>query len=397
MHKKIFAFLLISALCTVSFVSCKRNPPDSSSKIPLSSDVSSQITSSDASSSGNQIGVEAENSFFVKRNSFMSVDKNGDFFYCAASGGIYKQLADSNNVSKIYSSSGYTFFSVDCFEQDKICVGFTSSKFKSNYIIFNLKDKTVTNAVSGEEFEQLDIYSLVHHEGALYFLAKPDRYNRFTLYRQDAQVTRALADGVNEFFIWGKELVYNIGNEIYFLNLEDQTSQPEMGCKAEYSYISGFTIAGDNLFYSTDSNTYFTKFVSGNYSVLPSHINVWTQTKNETHAFFCGALGGIYAFELETGTLSKISQYTASDIKCIGDYLYLYPANAKDYPEVEKSFIVSGGIYRFEISDLINQVQADSSIPSVSSLAQSETESSLTSSELSQIEAPPPAPERFGR
>ncbi|MBQ8868427.1 MAG: hypothetical protein IJ027_01745 [Oscillospiraceae bacterium] len=394
LKKSVVILAVLSLICSL-FASCKREPTPVSSLPATSNNVSSQITSSEPSTSGSLIDIEPEKEYALVRNSFLSQNQNGDLFYCGASGGIYKQLADSNGLSKIYSGNGYEFFSVDCIEEDRICVGFKSDKFESNYIIFNLKDKTVEPAVAGEEFKSTSIYSLLHYEGATYFLADPDRYNRYTLYKQTAEETKELAKGVNEFFIWGENIFYNIGNEIYSLYLKSEPAKNEYICSAEYSYLSGFTITGNMLLYSTENDTYFTNFVSGGYSKLPMRLNVWAGAKSGKWAFFCGTNGGIYALSLETGILTKVSDYTADGLECIGGYLYLSPAKETDYPKVDKSFIISDGIYRFAVADLLSQIEPekDENADVSSSLSQSE----LTSSSPAVEEVEPLKPEKFGR
>lgn len=395
MLKKLVVLPLALMLVLSLFASCKKDPHGASSLVlSQTSSITLQDTSSQTAS-GSLIDIKPEKEYLLRRNSFLSVDENGDLFYCGATGGIYKQLADNKGISKIYSGNGYEFFSVDCIETDKICVGFKSDKLESNYIIFNLKDKTVENAVSSDEFKGSNIYSLLHYEGAAYFLSNPDRYNRYTLYKQSTEETKALVKGVNEFFIWGENLFYNIGNQMYSLNLKTDPATSEFICEAEYSYLSGFTIVGNMLLYSTETDTYFTNFITGGYSKLPHRLNVWAGTKSDEYAFFCGTNGGIYALSLETGLVTRVSEYTASDIKCIDGYLYLSPAKEADYPEVDKSLVIRDGIYRFSISDLLSQIEPkqDENTDVSSSLSQSE----LTSSSPAVEEVEPLKPEKFGR
>lgn len=396
MIKRIIVFGAALALVICSFTSCKKEPPATSSKIPASSNLtSSQITSSETESNISEPEVTEED-MSVIRNSFLSVDENGDLFYCAASGGIYKQLADGRGISKIYSSNGYDFFSVDAFDNTKICVGYKSSQLNSSYIIFDLKDKTVVNAVSDADFKSQNIYSLMHYKDAVYFLSTPDRYNRYTLYMQKEEEIRELAKGVNEFFIQNGRIIYNLGNSIFSLNPDE--GEPELICMVETNDLLGFTVVGDRIFYSTQTDTYYTKISSGGYTKIPQQLNVWTSTANDTHTFFCGAEGGIYALSYDSGEISKVSDYTASQIICNGNYLYLSPAESEDYPEVDKSLIIQGGIYRFAISDLLKQnPEGSDSSGTSSSLSSSETGSALTSSSPAQTEVAPPAPEYFGR
>ena len=395
MLKKLVALFSALMLICVFLVSCKGKPQGASSVSPSQDSSLPHKDTSSQTASGSIIDIKPEQEYHLKRNSFLSAAQSGDLFYCGATGGIYKQLADNKGISKIYSGSGYEFFSVDYFEEDKICVGFKSDKLDSNYIIFNLKDKTVQNAVSGDEFKDLNIYSLIHYEGAVYFLANPDRYNRYTLYKQTAEETRVLVSGVNEFFIWGENIFYNKGNEIHSLYLKREPALSELICKPEYGYLSGFTIVGNMLLYSSETDTYFTNFLTGGYSKLPQQLNVWTGTKAGKYAFFCGDGGGIYAFSLETGIVTNVSPYTAGSLESSGGYLYLSPAKEADYPSVDKSFIIKDGIYRFSISELIAQIEPekDESADVSSSLSQSE----ITSSSPAVEEVEPIKPEKFGR
>ncbi len=395
MLKKLTALVLALTLICTLFVSCKNDPQGASSVSPSQdSSVPLKNTSSQVAS-GSIIDIKPEQVYQLKRNSFLSVDESGNLFYCGASGGIYKQLADSNGLSKVYSGNGYEFFSVDCFEEDKICVGFKSNKFESNYIIFNLKDKTVANAVLNDDFANSNVYSLLHHEDAVYFLANPDRYNRFTLYKQTAEETKALVSGLNEFFVWGENIFYNIGNEIYSLYLKSEPAKSEFICRTEYSYLSGFTIVGNMLLYSTEDSTYFTNFVSGGYSKLPERLNVWTGVESDTHAFFCGTKGGIYALSLETGIVTRVSEYTASNLECVDGYLYLSPAKETDYPDIDKSLIIKDGIYRFSVSDLLSQIEPEKN--EAADVSSSLSQSEITSSGPAIEEVPPLEPEKFGR
>ncbi len=394
MFKKSVALILALMLTCSLFASCKKEPQGASS---LSSKQESSSLSSDTSSQnsgGSVIEILPEQEYHLHKNSFMSVNEAGDLFYCAASGGIYKQLAGNNGISKIYSGSGYEFFSVDCLDDDRICVGFKSQKLESSYIVFNLKDKTVENAVSGSEFEDKNIYQLLHHNDAVFFLADPDRYGRLTLYTQTEEETIPLVTGVNEFFIWGENIFYNIGNKIYALDLKTDPATSELISQAEYGYLLGFNIVGNTLFYTTELSTYITNFISGEYSKYPSKLNVWTGTGQDSYAFFCGEEGGLYAVCLDDGIISKVSDYTAGSLKCTGGYLYLSPAKTEDYPNVEKDYIIRDGIYRFSVADLISQIESDNQETEDSS---SHTESDGTSSSPAVEEKEPIKPEKFGR
>ena len=398
MFKKLVALILALMLSCSLFSSCKKQPQGASS---ISSNKENSVPVKDTSSqatSGSLIDIKPEQEYVLKRNSFLSVNENGDIFYCGASGGIYKQLADNKGISKIYSGNGYQFFSVDCFEQDKICVGFKSEKLQSSYIIFNLKDKTVENAVLGDEFKDKNIYQLLHHNGVVFFLANPDRYGRCTLYTQTDGVTKTLVSGVNEFFVWGENIFYNIGNAIYALDLKTEPATSELIEEAEYSYLSGFTIVGNTLLYSTELSTYFINLISGGYAKLPNKLNVWTGTRHDAYAFFCGEEGGIYAVNLENGIVSKVSDYTAGGLECIGEHLYLSPANIEDYPDVQKDYIVSDGIYRFLASDLLSQIESEKQESNSSDVtSSSHTPSESISSSPAVEEKEPIKPEKFGR
>ncbi len=398
MLKKTAALILALMLACILFASCKKDAGGASS---LSSNKESSLPEKDTSSqtgSGSVIEIHPEKQYQLHRNGFLSVNESGDLFYCGASGGIYKQLADNKGISKIYSGSGYEFFSVDCLDLDRICVGFKSDKLESSYIIFNLKDKTVENAVSGAEFKDKSVYQLLHYDGATFFLANPDRYQRYTLYTQKDGVTKPLVNGVNEIFVWGENIFYNVGNAMYALDLKTEPATSELIDEAEYSYLSGFTIVGNTLFYSTELGTYFTNLISGGYAKFPQKLNVWTGTRHESYAFFCGDEGGIYAVNLDDGIISKVSDYTASSLECIGGYLYLSPASAEDYPDVQKDYIIRDGIYRFSAADLLSQIESEkqegeSSDITSSSLSQSESVSSSPAIE----EKEPVKPEKFGR
>ena len=112
LKKSVVVLAVLSLICSL-LASCKREPTPSSSLPTTDNNVSSQITSSEPSTSGSLIDIEPEKEYTLVRNSFLSQSKNGDLFYCGATGGIYKQLADNKGISKIYSGVGYEFFSVD--------------------------------------------------------------------------------------------------------------------------------------------------------------------------------------------------------------------------------------------------------------------------------------------
>ena len=389
MIKKTLVCALAALMLTGILASCKqKTPSNSSSSLTSSNAVSSQMTSSEDKEE------EPKPDITATKNSFMAVDQNGDFFYCGSQGGIYKLLSDERGISRIFSSVGYNFFSVSVLDEERICVGYKSNSLDSCYVVFNLKDKTVVSAVSGDEFKNKNIYSLVHKNGAVYFMSNPDRYGRYTLYMQTADVTQTVATGVNEFFFIGNRIVYNIGNIIYWKDTADLEATNEPLWIYNGSYLTGFSSAGELLLCSTDSSSVFVRFLSGGYSHLDVKLNAWSSTANETHAFVCGNDGGIYSIEFESGLIKKVSDYTASQLFYHNGYLYLSPANAEDYPEIDKNLIISDGIYRFSVSDLVSTEKTEDESTS-SSLSESETDSSSIA--LPETENTLVAPEKFGR
>ncbi len=386
MIKKSIVFTMILSLLICLSVSCKQKE-----KPLISSDpVSSAITSSEQTEVDSQLGWgDPDDPVKMLRPSFLSVGQNGDIFYCDNEGSIYKQLPESNGLSKIYSSGKYDFVSVEVLSDSLICAGYVNSTKASGYIIFDLKEKTVSSAVWGDEFKGKNIYSLIHFNDSVYFLSNPDRYGRYTLYRQTKDKTQQLAVGVNEFFILRSRLFYNVGG--YISSVNPDGSDPQMICEVVTNDLLGFTIAKNSLFYMSSENTYHTMTFSSGYNKYSERIKVYTSTTSGEHAFFCGVDGGIYAYSFLTDELTKVSDYTADEIACIGDYLYLKPADPADYPELEKEYIIQNDIYRFKVSDLVGEVLSNSSDTS-SSLAASEA----TSSSMAETEIPIPVPERFG-
>lgn len=386
MIKKSIVFTVILGLLISLSVSCKQKE-----KPLLSSDlVSSAVTSSEQIEADSQLGWgDPLDPVKMLRPSFLSVGQNGDIFYCDNEGSIYRQLAENNGLSKIYSSSKYDFVSVEVLSDTLICAGYVNSGDDSGYIIFNLKEKTVTSAVWGDDFKGKNIYSLVHFNDSVYFLSNPDRYGRYTLYRQTKDKTQQLAVGVNEFFILRSRLFYNVGGYIFSINPDG--SDLQIICDVVTNDFLGFTITENSLFYMSNENTYRTQTYSSGYHKYAERIKVYTSAASQKHAFFCGVDGGIYAFSFITDALTKVSDYTADEIVCIGDYLYLKPADPLDYPELEKDFIIQNDIHRFKISDLVGEALNEGADTS-SSIAASEVTSSL----MAEIEAPIPVPERFG-
>ena len=393
MKTKAIVLTMILALLIPFTVSC------SGTKHP---GVSSEFTSSALTSSEKELGPDEQSGWGepddpvgMTRPSFLSVGENGDIFYCDNEGSIYRKLSESNGISKVYASSGYDFVSVEYLSESLICAGYKNSRQQSGYIIFDLKEKTVNNAVWGEEFKEKNIYSLIHFHDSAYFLANPDRYGKYTLYRQTKDKTTELAKGVNEFFILRSRLFYNVGHYIFSINPDG--SDIQMLSEAVTHDLLGFTIANNLLFYMSHENTFRVQMFSSGYRKYSERLNVYTCTSNNDYAFFCGAEGGIYAFSFITEQLIRVSDYTASEIICIGDYLYLSPAKPADYPALDEKFIIQNDIYRFQLSELIETFEQGnigsdlSSFPSVS-----ETSSQSTSS-MSEAENPSPVPELFGR
>jgi len=387
MIKKSIVLVTVLALCLVFAVSCKdNNKGNTSSSITTSSESSSDTSSIiiDTSAWGSD-----DNSTLL-RPSFLSADKNGDIFYCAASGGIYKQLADGKKLSKIYSNSSYNFTSVSSIDESRICVGYTKEN-KSGYIVFNLDEKTVSNAVADPKFSQQNIYSLTFIGSSKFFLANPDRYGRYTLYKEEKDVAKPVASGVNEFVVSRNRIFYNVGSTIFSLNLNGDDMH--IICNVETNDLLGFTVVGDMLIYMSSTETFCLKTTATQHSVLPEHLNVYTCVTDGKIAYFCGANGGIYSLSLANGFITKLSNYTASSLVLNGQWLYLNPAESEKYPTTEKEFIISDGIYRFLLSELTNENVKEPEISS--SLAQ--TESDITSSSLSGTDAKPLAPELFGK
>ena len=387
---------IIACLLTVclSLTACRNSGESASSQITSSQIASSEIASSEiASSDLEQLGAigSPQDSSDIVRGSFISLAQNGDLFYSAASGGIFRYITENGGLSKIFSGNNYDIFSVNTIDENRICVGFKTDKLDSSYIIFNLKEKTVSNAVSNSDFTGQNIYSLIHYKQNAYFLSTPNRYNRYTLYMQTEQEIKPLASGVDEFFILRDKIFYNVGNAIFTMN-PDGSGQQVVYEIQSYDLL-GFSVIGDHIFYSNSNGTFSSNLISSNIHTISKNLKVWTATRNKTHAFFCGVNGGIYAYDILSEEIFLVSPYTADKIAVIGDYLYLYPANPKDYPEVLEDEVISGGIYRFLISDLILQKPQDTPADVSSSLSQSEA----VSSETAQTEVEPIKPEKFGR
>ena len=145
----------------------------------------------------------------------------------------------------------------------------------------------------------------------------------------------------------------------------------------------------------SSENTYHTQMQSSEYRKYSERIKVYTSTEGADYTFFCGTQGGIYAYSFINDEFLKVSTYTAAEIVCIGDYLYLSPAKPEDYPEIPKEYIVGNSVHRFKISDLIGAVPEQNEEMS-SSLSSDEVSSDLVSSSMSQNEVVVPVPEKFG-
>ena len=380
------ACLLIMSL----LVSCS-NKPQVESSLPSTS---SAITSSENNETHENIDAwgDPNNTLPILRPSFLSVDAQGDIFYCDDEGSIYKQLVETNGLSKLYSSSGYDFVSVQYISENLICAGYKNKANESGYVIFNLKDKTVNNAVGGDEFKGKSIYSLVYYNEAVYFLADPDRYGRYTLYKQTVDNTQILSQGVNEFVIFKSKIFYNVGGYIYSANTD--SGDADMLTEVVTNDLLGFSLANDSLFYMSSESTYRMQVTSTQYDKYSEKIKVYTSASNSDYTFFCGVDGGIYLYSHLTDKLKKVSDYTADQIAISGDYLYLKPADPSDYPDIPKEYVVQNSIHRFNISELVESSLSDNQSQTVSSSLSSDE---MVSSEGSIEEEKPLAPENFGK
>ncbi len=387
MIKKVIVCALALALCLGIFASCKPKEPDISSSKP----VSSETTESEPTQSLVSSNTQTQAKLNVTMPSFIASDKNRDIFYCAASGGIYKQIFESNKLSKIYSNSGYTFTSVEVIDDVKICVGYQKDLYISSYIIFDLKEKTVTNAVNDPLFLNNNIYSLVHIQDSTYFLSNPDRYGRYTLYCETDKKANVVATGVNEFTVSGDFIYYNIGNEIYSHNLNGR--ETALVFRAQTNDLLGFNVVGDYIFYMTSTNTYFARLSTQTSQSFAVNLKAYSAVSDGETVFLNGVDGGIYSFDLATATLKHLSDYTASSLSVNQGYLYLTPANAEEYESVNAEFLIKGGIYRFSIMQLLGKedVQAQASSSSDLSLGSSSQDSPAPPQDL------PLSPEFFGK
>ncbi len=387
MYKKVVALAMVLSLCFCALVSCKPRPNS-----PVTSDsASSAITSSEATSSESidTSGWGSEDDYLIIRPVFLSADSQKNVFYCATSGGVYKQFFDSNKLSKIYSNNKYDSTSVQVLSDSRVCVGF-KNEAQSGFITFDLNQKTVANAVSDPSFANKNIYSLVHFNNTKYFLSNPDRYGRFTLYKEVESRVSPIASGVNEFMISRNRIFYNIGSNIFSVDLNGEDMH--IVTTVETSDLLGFTIAGDMLIYMSSKETFYLRMSTMEHEVISTHLNVYTCATAGDTAFFCGADGGIYSMSLVSGQLKKVSSYTASSIAAYDGWLYLSPADKADYPDVDEKYIISGGVHRFLVEELMTQDEPTSSEPTTSSLSQSDV-----SSGMAVIETEEKAPEFFGK
>ncbi len=390
MIKKLFPLLLIAMLFISVLAGCVKKPAEVSSSVS-SEFASSEIASSEIDHSG---WGSADDTSGMVRPSYISSDSEGNIFYCSAAGDIYKKVANTNGLSKVYASTEYKFISVQATIKDEICAGYKKDTQTSGYIIFNLKDKTVRNAVEGAEFEDKNIYSLTYFKGAVYFLANPDRYNRYTLYMQKNGKTTEVAKGVNEFFILRDRIFYNVGSNIFSASLD--ASDIKFLAEVPTNDLLGFSIIGDQIIYMTSTDTHFKPMNSTTSIRIQSYLKVYTCAENESYAFFCGVDGGTYAFSKISSTFFKISEYTAGQLYADNEWLYLFPANPDEYPDIDKDNLIEGGIYRLSIEELLDyKAKTDTTAETSSSLAN--TESSSVSSQIAVIEIVPPKLELFGR
>ena len=388
MLKKSVTLLMACFVLITTLISCSKKEHNNLSSM------SSIGVASDETSSTQQIPEwnDDDTPANIIRPSFMSVDEIGNIFYCGEDGAVYKQLADKKGLSKVYSSTEYKFMSVQCIEQSKICVGYKGKNNQSGYIIFNLKDKTISNAVNGEEYASTDIHSLIHYNNAVYFLSSPDRYNRYSLYMQkDKQITK-LAHGVNEFFILKDRVFYNIGSSIYSVNISGKENQLIQDLPT--NDLLGFSIVGKDFVYMTAEDTFRLPVFTNNSKLISSQLNVYTQATDESYAFFCGTNGGIYYYSFETEKFYRFSDYSSSNLMVYDDYLYLFPTSKDIYPNVDESYIINGGIHRISISKVFEYInsQKENSTSSVFAVPEGNISSNIT-----EAETEPPKPEKFGR
>lgn len=391
MIKKAVYYAAICIVILSLLASCASKPTPA-----VSSQAVSSITSSDSEDTHKKEEAwgDPNDTTPLIRPSFLSSDANGDVFYCDDEGSIYKQLVASNGLSKLYSSSGYDFFSVQYISENLICAGYKNKAQECGYIIFDLKEKTVTSAFGGEEFKGKSIYSLIYYNESVYFLANPDRYGRYTLYKQDKSSTKIISSGVNEFVIFRNRLFYNVGSLIFSSNTDGSDAQ--MLTEVVTHDFVGFTLTNDSLFYMSTESTYRLQISSSGYIKYDEKVKVYTSSSSSDYTFFCGVDGGIYLYSHIADELKKVSNYTADEIMVNGDYLYLKPAKPSDYPEIDKTYIVQNSIHRFKISDLVEISLKDTQNDN-SSVSSSLSSNEAVSSNAAQKEEKPLIPEKFGK
>lgn len=382
MLKSVFSIISASILVLTLFSGCKKEPVTSSSSF---------ISSDTASNSVAYPEMEISQDKII-RLFFVSNDSNGNVFYCSADGTIFKKVPETNGLSKIYSSNEYKFFSVQCFNDNEICVGYKKGDIKSGFMIFNLKDKTVKNAITLSKFADSNVYSLVFYKNIAYFLANPDRYNRYTLYKQENGEVYELARGVNEFFILENRIYYNIGNKIYWTSPNRINS--DLFAELDTNDLLGFTIIGDNILYMTSVETFLHNKNTGIDKRISENLNVYTHTQNKDNAFFVGVNGGIYMYSFSSNDVEKISEYTSSQIYADNEWIYFYPTESFEFLITPPEYVVSDSIHRISLQGLYDYLKYNKEVTNSSSLANTENESALTSSSISKIDIP--IPEKFG-
>ena len=127
---------VIACLLTIclSLTACRKSEGAVSSQITSSQMTSSEIASSEmASSDLEQLGAigSPQDSSDIIHGSFISLAQNGDLFYTASSGGIFRYITESGGLSKIFSGNNYDIFSVNTIDENRICVGFKISSILS--------------------------------------------------------------------------------------------------------------------------------------------------------------------------------------------------------------------------------------------------------------------------
>ena len=129
MIKKAVYYAAVALLILSLLASCADKPTVESS----SQDISSEITSSENKETQEKVEAwgDPNNTDPILRPSFLSPDAEGNVFYCDDEGSIYKQLVETNRLSKLYSSSGYDFVSVQYISENLICAGYKNKAQES--------------------------------------------------------------------------------------------------------------------------------------------------------------------------------------------------------------------------------------------------------------------------